>query len=489
MLNVLRHKGFSRKILWAVSAIIILSFGLFGTAYRMDNVLNSAGKIYGQSVSLQDFQHAYLDGRDQAIIKYGDQFFKSGQSLDLEGEAWSRLILLREARIRHIMATDKDVVALIASLPFFQQDGKFNQSLYENIVRSNGIFDRTPKDFEAGIRKQLTIRKLLESIAGNTAVTDEELKTEYVRHNEKIKLSYAVFPPSAFDKGLTASDEEIRKFYEEHKETFRHPPMIAAQYIHLLYPDKATEAQKKEVKERASAIARELTPEADMGAIATKYKTQVKDSSFFTQEQPLLTFAWSPEFVDKLFTLKTGQNSGAVEAPDGWQIVRIKERQESAIGELNAITDKVKEALLAQKALAAAQAKAEENLKTVREQIGTKDFKTIAGSLGLSTEETDFFSRGQYINAPGLTAEFQQESMRLNDANKLSGIVATSQGPVILYLSGVQPIDEKQFGQDKEDFRQMITAQKNNQVIATFVNKLKLEANLQSDLKNKIRYR
>ena len=36
MLSSLRHKGVSRKILWAVAVIVILSFGVFGTAYRLE---------------------------------------------------------------------------------------------------------------------------------------------------------------------------------------------------------------------------------------------------------------------------------------------------------------------------------------------------------------------------------------------------------------------------------------------------------------------
>ena len=84
MLSALRHKGVSKKILWAVSIVIILSFAVFGTAWRLDKSVNSAGKIFGHSVSILDYQKAYYDTRDAAILMYGDNFFKYGNRLNLE---------------------------------------------------------------------------------------------------------------------------------------------------------------------------------------------------------------------------------------------------------------------------------------------------------------------------------------------------------------------------------------------------------------------
>ena len=100
MLEILRRKGVNKTILWFIAIIVILSFGVFGTAYRLDNTINSAGTIWGHNVSIKEFQQAYLDARDQAIRMYGEEFFKNGNKLDLEQEAWDRLILLKEAQKR-----------------------------------------------------------------------------------------------------------------------------------------------------------------------------------------------------------------------------------------------------------------------------------------------------------------------------------------------------------------------------------------------------
>ena len=116
MLEVLRKKGVNKAILWIIAIVVILSFGVFGTAYRLDNTVNSAGTIYGHNINIKDFQQAYQDARDQAIRLYGDEFFKKGSRLDLEQEAWDRLILLKEAQKRAIHVSDQEALYAFSKL-------------------------------------------------------------------------------------------------------------------------------------------------------------------------------------------------------------------------------------------------------------------------------------------------------------------------------------------------------------------------------------
>src|SRR5277367_6048627 len=106
MLEVLRRKGVNKTILWIIAIVIILSFGVFGTAYRLDNTVNSAGSMYGHNVSIKDFQQAYLDAHDQALIMYG---YKNLNKLDLEQETWDRLMLVQEAQKQGIQVSDQEV--------------------------------------------------------------------------------------------------------------------------------------------------------------------------------------------------------------------------------------------------------------------------------------------------------------------------------------------------------------------------------------------
>jgi peptidyl-prolyl cis-trans isomerase D len=472
MLEVLRRKGVNKTILWFIAIIIILSFGVFGTAYRLDNTVNSAGTIYGHNISIKDFQQAYLDSRDQAIRVYGDEFFKNGNKIDLEQETWDRLILLKEAQKRDIRVTDQEVVADIASIPFFQRNGQFDQVLYEEIVQNPSAFDRSTHDFEEGIRKQIMIQKLINAVAPEMVLSDADLKKEYQKRNEKITLQYVLFSAADYAKNAAASEDEVKTFYDQHKEQFRLPPSIVLNYVQT--KDKAL----------ADTLSKELKPSSDFAAVAKQLKLEVKTSAPFTQDQPILTFAFNPENVGKFFQMKPGEYSPALEAPDGWLLVQLKEKKEAAIPSLQDIKDKVKNDVLLEKGFALAKPPADKALNAITEAIKTKDFKTAATGIGLKVEETPAFGRKDYVANVGLIEEFQQEADELNTDKRLSGVISTSQGPAIIYLEKMEKPDDGQFDSDKENFRQMLSAEQRNQTLITFMGQLRAQANVQSKIKH-----
>ena len=474
MLEVLRKKGVNKTILWIIAIVIILSFGVFGTAYRLDNSVNSAGTMYGHNVSIKDFQEAYLDARDQAIRIYGDEFFKNGSRIDLEQEAWDRLVLLKEAQKRDIQVNDQEIVAYIATFPFFQKDGQFDQTLYEEIVQNSNIINRPTHDFEEGVRKQLMIKKLMDAVAPDVVLSDADLKKEYQKRNEKMTLQYVLFNASDFAKNATASDDEIKTYYEQHKEQFRLPPSIVLNYVQT--KDKAL----------ADTLSKELTPGTNFAAVAKTLKLEVKTSAPFTQDQPILTFASNPDNVVNFFKMKPGEYSPPLEAPDGRQVVQLKTKNDSMVPALQDIKDKVKDAVLLEKGFALAKPQADKALDGLTEALKTKDFKTAAKSLDLKVEETPAFGRKEYIANVGLIAEFQQEADELNTDKRLSGVISTSEGPAIIYLEKMEKPEDGQYESDKENFRQMLSAEGRNQILITFMSQLRAKADVHSKIKHQI---
>lgn len=473
MLEVLRKKGVNKTILWIIAVIIILSFGVFGTAYRLDNIINSAGTMYGHSVSSQDFRQAYYDARDQAIRLYGDEYFKNGYKLDLEQETWDRLMLLEEAKKRGIQVSDQEVVGYIATLPYFQRDGQFDQSLYQMIVQNPNIFDRSTADFETGVRKQLMIKKLLDDIAPEKVLNDAQLKKEYQKRNEKLTLQYVLFAASDFSKNATATDADIQNYFNLHKDEFRQPPTIVLNYV--------------QTKDHAMAdtLSKELTAGTDFAAVAKTLKLTMQTSVPFTQDQPILTFASNPDYIQKFFQMKVGEYSPPLEVPDGWQIVQLKQKNDTNVPPLADIKDKVKDAALLEKGFGLAKPAADKALMGITQAVKAgQDFKTAATSLGLKVDETPSFGRRDYIANTGLVQEFQQEADELNMKQRLSGVIATSQGPAIIYLEKQEKPSDEEFESDKENFRQMLSAEGRNQILIEFMSQLRAKADVHSKIKD-----
>ncbi len=482
MLSTLRHKGVAKKVLWFVTIIIVLSFAFMGVVNNFDNSINSAGTLYGKNVSIRDFQKAYFDARDQAIMLYGDRFFKMGDRLDLEKETWDRLILVKETKKRGITVSNQELAAAIAAIPFFQRDGKFDKQIYDMIVKNPSIFNRNPHDFEEGMRGQLAIRKLVETIVGNADISPEELKKEFQLRHEKIKLSYVLLTPQAYLKDVSATDEEVKGFYESRKDQFRQPATISLDYITLPVAEKASDADKAKAKQEAFAVFTD-TKSMDFGAAAKKHHLELKTSPFFSVDQPLLTFVSTPQEVEQLFALKVGEYAKPREMPDGWQIVRIKDKKESHIPSFDEAKAIAQESLLTQKAFELAKTKADEAIIALKDAIKTKDFKSAANSLKLPVQETPAFSRGEYIANMGLVAEFQEEANRLTKDNPLSTVVATSQGAAILHLDSSEMPSDDQFNAEAESFKQQLSAERRNQQMVSFMTTLQAKAKVTSKIK------
>lgn len=518
MLKILRKKGVMKKILWLVAGVIILVFGFFGQAYLLDDGgrPNDAGKIFGKKISLKEFQRNLHQTQIQAMIQYGQNFEKISQFLNLEAEAWDRIILLREAKKRKIKISDQEVIDTIQNYSFFQRDGQFDRLLYDDILRY--AFKITPRNFEEGIRDSLNFARLFEQETSHITIPEEEVFEEFQRKNEKIQVSYILFANDNYKDQVTFDEIEAQDYYQAHKEEFQLSPTINIEYIRIDYPEEeesdapsvppeeksepsadepAAEAEQPEkpqgvgarvkaaTKIKARKVSDDLTANPDFHQVAQENGFTVEESEFFSMEQPNLKEGWSFPLIQELFQLEAGHISEPVETPRGYQILRIKEKKEAYIPDYPETQEKVKEAWMTSEAKKVSQQDAEENLKPIQEifqQQKRPDFTKIAKDKGLEIHQTPVFSRGQYLPKVGISKDFQETAFSLTEDNKLSGVVETSIGSCILYLDSIEPVDEEEYEKQKEEFTQTLLTEKRNMAFNDFLSRIKLKANLENNI-------
>lgn len=515
MLKLLRKKGVAKKILWFIAIIIIISFGFFGTAYRLANSKNPghAGTIFGKNVEPEEFSKAYQAVYIQALIRFGDKFNEISRFLNLEAETWDRLILLREAAKRRIKASDEEVVHTIEQYPFFQRDGHFDPLLYNDILRY--AFRVSARDFEEGTRDNLKFITLFQQITAPVAVTDPEVLEAFKRENEKIQVSYILVTPEQFKKDVLFNDEEAQNYYARNKNEFIVPETINVEYINLNFPpggslttkpeppkeesktdmttDAAetptvTEEMKKPVREKATAIFQDLLVNPDMQAAGQKNNVEIKTSGFFSMEQPDPALGWSYELLIKLFQMDKNAINDPFETPRGMLIVKIKEKKNAYAPEYKDITEKVAEALRKSKAKTIARGKTEEYLKLIEDAFAkteSKDFAQTVKGAGLEIHQTPVFGRGEYLPLVGISKEFQDAAFALTDQNNLSGVIATETGYSVVHLDSRVPADEKQFKEKKQSLSEKLLNERRTQAFNDFLSDLRLKAKITNNLPQK----
>ncbi len=484
MLKILRKKGISKKILWILAVVIIISFGFLGTAYLFNDIsLNDAGKIFGRRISRNQFLESYLHTRNQAILRYGEEFFKIEPYLNLDQETWDRLILLHEAKRRRIKVSDEEVIRTIAQYPFFERNNRFDKLLYHDILRN--VFRCKPRDFEEGVRETIAFSKLYGQQTSGVMASDEELWEEYKKRNAKVQVSYLLFSPEDFKNESSVSDEEIRKYYEEHKTVFLMPDTINVEYISLAYPEDASTEQKSEAESKTHLIQQELKANPDLKSVGEKYGVDVQESGLFSHEQPNLKIGWSYELLQKAFELEKNELSDPIETPQGYYILKVKEKNPAHIAEFPEIQEKIKETILLKKAREIARTKAQKSLKALKEASLSnpkKAFEQIGESLNIPIQQTPLFHKGEYLPTIGLSKEFQDAAFGLEEQDKISPIVETTKGFCILRSDLVQSVSREDFEKEKPAFAQSLLDEKRNQTFNEFMAILRIKANLQDNI-------
>ncbi len=103
--------------------------------------------------------------------------------------------------------TDKELLAKIMSFPAFKRsDGSFvGEDLYGRILRAN---QTTPEEFEEGLRQELMLKKLQQTLAAGIVIPDSEVEQEYRRRNETASFEVLFVP---VDAGACRSDRDRRR--------------------------------------------------------------------------------------------------------------------------------------------------------------------------------------------------------------------------------------------------------------------------------------
>jgi len=464
MFNYLRKN--MKMVLWILLATFVLWGGGALVISRNESSM-VIGKVFGKNVLYNEYALAWEACKNQAMLMYGDKYQEVAKYLDLDKEAWSRIILLREAKKHRIKIPDKEVIKQVQSIPVFQSEGGvFSNEVYERIIRY--YFRTEPRRYEEQVRQGMIISKLRDSIAGETSVTDGEILHEYKKSNEKIKADYVSINPEDFKAQAKVDDQMISDYYGTHQETFRLPLQVDIEYI-------AVEDEKL-----FGEVSDYLIENPDLKACADKSDLEIKSTGLFSKTQKVPNIGWSFPFSKAAFALEPGQISEPVTIADTSYFMKLKQKKHPYLPELGEIKEKVKEVVMMQEAKQIAKNTAAGILTEIKEKLkeGKAGFTEAAKTLGQQIDQTDFFTRAGYITGIGPSKEFADAafSLEIGDASEL---IETPQKIYILSPKELQPIDYDKFDEEKADFKERLLSQKKTERFVEWFDGLKEKANLQ----------
>ena len=427
------------------SALIIIVFvAFYGGNQIGDRTTSEVAMINGEPISQREFAAEY----QRTIERYREML--KGQlteemikGLNLKGNIVENLVqkklVLQEAQSLGLLATDDDVARQLAQVPEFQVAGRFNKERYLQLLRANRL---QPAQFEEDQRDQITLQRLYNIIIDSVQVSDAEVRERYRLDQEKINLRFVKLSVNDFASQVKLTEDEIKKFYERNKESFKEPLKVQVEY--LTYPFEQfsadTQVSAKEIEEyyqnnqkskfhrpreaKVRYIALALAPAAgaeEKKVVLAKAEAIVKEArrgkdfaQLATKESADATAAkggdvgWvvqgqMPPAVDKLiFGIGKGDVSDPVETAGGVQIFKIDDTREEKNLTLKEATAEITQILKTEQAKKAAGKVADND--RVKAQGGA-EFTKLAQASGVAAKETKLFAAGEILPEFGQNQE------------------------------------------------------------------------------------
>jgi peptidyl-prolyl cis-trans isomerase D len=413
---------------------------------------DALAKVDGSPITQQEFDQAQRDRIERLKQTFGQDFDpKLLETQEARASILDSIVLNRaltsEANKSGIVITTDRLREIIASVPGFQEDGKFSYDKYKAYVASQGmteaLFEQRIRD---DLRKQALVQAVVESATvPKTVATRLDTMLREQREVRELRFTVEQFLPK-----VKVSDEQVAQFYEKNRPLFETPESAKVEYL-VLSPDtiagagtvpeaeaRAYYEQNKarygtDEQRRASHIL--ITAEGSDKATARKKAEQLlaqikakpsdfeklarensKDPGSASQGGDLGFFGKGmmvKPFEEAVLRMKPGEISDIVESDFGFHIIKLTEVKAAEVRPFEQVRADIERDLKTQQAQKEFAKAADQFTNLVYEQADS--LQPAADALKLKVQKADALTRrglAPFINARVVDALFSEESLK-----------------------------------------------------------------------------
>jgi len=355
----------NKRIVQVFLLLIMVPFAMWGLGSYMDKDggAREVAKVGDEKITLNQFQQAMREQQTRMRAQFPGVDAKLLDSPAIRESVLNGLVdqqlLLQEVNRMRLGVSVQALQEMIASIPAFQEEGRFSRQRYETVLASQGM---NPAGFEAQLRRDMALQALIgavgesafvartvadrvvglqaetrqvqealipwQSLAGQVKVDAADVQRHYEENSarfsipEQLRVEYVVLSQDKLEARV--SEAEIKAWYDSHKDQYSQPEERRASHI-LLTTGSGDKAEvKAKVKAEAEALLAELKKNPERFAELAKKHSQDPGSAskggdlgFFTKGMMV------KPFEDAAFALKEGEMSDLVESDFGFHIIKL----------------------------------------------------------------------------------------------------------------------------------------------------------------------
>lgn len=414
-------------------------------------------------------------------------------------------IVAQEARRLELGASDEELQVKLRK-QFTDASGKFiGLERYRQRVLSSGY--RDVASFEESVRDQIASEKLRAYVTAAVTVSEKEVEEDFRRKNTNFDLTYAAVAADKLSARVQPSDEELQKYFDEHKTEFRY--LEPQKKIRYLFVDQAKVGEKLSIADADLRAAYEqLKPENKLaGAKAQQIILKVADPKLDQEvlgkgtrlvgemrgqsldvseekfaeaakgnsEDPATAKAggYIPDFVRKnpndqkdpkqqIFQASPGQVTDPVKYGNAYYIFRRGDDVEKTFEQAKA------DLLVSQRNTRAYRAAADIAARAAARLKETKDFRKVseelAGESNMSAaamvKETAFVKPGDNVTDIGNSDQFWEAIKPLENPGDVGDRVSVKNGFAVPALVEKRPVRIPEFAEAREGVLERVRTEK-----------------------------
>ena len=481
--------NWASKFLFGFITVTFVISSMAGYLYtRVDN---SAAKVNGEEISQQAFQNQYNIASRNLTPQEIDS---PAQVANLKRQVLASLIdqeLLRQyANELKLGVSDARIKQEIVTTPTFQDNGKFDNTLYQQTLQNNGISAET---YAGYVREALRLEQL-QSGLGTTAFSvpaQQEKLAKLFFQSRQIRLANLSLANEIAKQEV--SDEEIQAYYDAHKAEFTIPETVKVQYLDLsgaamenninitdveiaqYYQDNkpqfTTQGQQRlahiqvKTEQQAKELYQQLQNGANFADLAKNHSIDPTSAERGGDLSWVSAGEFPKVFEDTANALAVGQYSQPVNLDNHYHIILVEERKEPQLQPLESvkaqITAQIRQNLV------------NTQFYSIEKRVAEKAFEdpsslnAAAEVGGVKVQETGYFSRDDIpaeLNYPNVVSAVFDSDLSQGGSNSEPMNVGEQHSVVVRVLDH-KPQSIKTLDEAKADITAHLKHQKAETVV------------------------
>jgi peptidyl-prolyl cis-trans isomerase D len=291
----------SGKTLFILVTLLAIPFVFFGST-SFGTVFTSYGTVNGETVTQTDInlassnvtqRYQAIFGEDFSIETIGEEQF----SESLRQEIINQKILLSAAKASDLRVGEKQAKKEIIKIENFQSDGKFDEALFQSVIRANGF---TPDDYINLVQQTISMDFFIQGIANITSASENDITNFIIAFEKTRDLEFVSIDFNEVAQSIEVSDDEILDFYNSNPLLFLDDERRTLQYLTISSDEYADSIQ------------------VDDGLIKTAYEEYLAEQEGNLQRRAshimldVANYASKEEAINKISEIKSKLDSGSL---------------------------------------------------------------------------------------------------------------------------------------------------------------------------------